>query len=164
MELSWHTVEYVWGRKKMKNYIDIEELKEFIIWYIDHVINDNEFNNTNIKIINEIIIDAVVSEFNFIKDDTKDHITYNVIDGIINVIIEDTVNILKAVSLKKITMEQIAVMEPKEIHDLFNSFAGDFFKKLYLYGGFGAVFGINLWNKKIFLNHFVQSGSESASF
>ena len=36
-------------------------------------------------------------------------------------------------------------MDPKEIHMLFDSFAGDFFKKLYLYGSFGAVFGINVY-------------------
>ena len=33
----------------------------------------------------------------------------------------------------------------KEINDLFDSFAGEYFKKLYGYGMVGAVFGINLW-------------------
>ena len=36
-------------------------------------------------------------------------------------------------------------MHPKEIHDLFKSFAGDFFIKLYIYGGFGLIFGVNVY-------------------
>ena len=36
-------------------------------------------------------------------------------------------------------------MDAKEIHDLFNSFAGRYFTKLYLYGAYGALFGINVW-------------------
>ena len=63
----------------------------------------------------------------------------------LNVIFNNTSELLKAVNLKQITMEQIAIMEPKEIHIMFNGFAGDFFEKLYLYGSFGAIFGINLW-------------------
>ena len=33
-------------------------------------------------------------------------------------------------------------MHPKEIEDMFNSFAKSYFTKLKLYGVFGAVFGI----------------------
>ena len=36
-------------------------------------------------------------------------------------------------------------MHPKEIHDLFKSFAGDFFIRLYIYGGFGLIFGVNVY-------------------
>ena len=36
-------------------------------------------------------------------------------------------------------------MHPREIHELFKSFAGDFFVKLYIYGGFGFIFGVNVY-------------------
>ena len=41
-------------------------------------------------------------------------------------------------------------MNPKELHMLFLSFAGSLFKKIYLYGIYGAIFGINLWIPVIF--------------
>ena len=67
----------------------------------------------------------------------------------LNVTFNNTSELLKAVEyLKQVTMEQIAIMEPKEIHIMFNGFAGDFFKKLYLYGSIRCY----LWNQFMAFN------------
>jgi hypothetical protein len=42
-------------------------------------------------------------------------------------------------------MEEIDRMEPEKIHEMFDSFAGKYFKRLMLYGFGGFVFGINMF-------------------
>ena len=52
---------------------------------------------------------------------------------------------LRSLDLKSITLKEVDEMHPKEIHDLFKSFAGEFLMKLYIYGGFGLIFGVNVY-------------------
>lgn len=58
---------------------------------------------------------------------------------------KNIIPILRSLDLKDITLEEVDEMHPKEIHELFKSFAGDFFIKLYIYGGFGLIFGVNVY-------------------
>ena len=125
--------------------IDEEYSKECVEEYIEAAFNSKRFNEVNKEIINLICEEIINDGFSFIKEDTKDDVICRAIEAVLNVTFNNTSKLLKAVNIKQITMEQIAIMEPKEIHIMFNGFAGDFFKKLYLYGSFGAIFGINLW-------------------
>ena len=125
--------------------IDEEYSKECVEEYIEAAFNSKSFNEVNKEIINLICEEIINDGFSFIKEDTKDDVICRAIEAVLNVTFNNTSKLLKAVNIKQITMEQIAIMEPKEIHIMFNGFAGDFFKKLYLYGSFGAIFGINLW-------------------
>ena len=52
---------------------------------------------------------------------------------------------LKSIEFDKIAKEEIEKMEPKKIHEMFNSFGEKYFRKLMLYGFFGFVFGINMY-------------------
>lgn len=125
--------------------IDEEYSKECVEEYIEAAFNSKSFNEVNKEIINLICEEIINDGFSFIKEDTKDDVICRAIEAVLNVTFNNTSKLLKAVNIKQITMEQIAIMESKEIHIMFNGFAGDFFKKLYLYGSFGAIFGINLW-------------------
>lgn len=137
--------EDVLKRVSFNDILDEEYSKEFVEGYIEAAFNNKSFNEANEEIINLICEEIINDGFSFIKEDTKDDVICRVIEAVLNVTFNNTSELLKAVNLKQITMEQIAIMEPKEIHIMFNAFAGDFFKKLYLYGSFGAIFGINLW-------------------
>ena len=50
--------------------------------------------------------------------------------------------LVKAVDIQKIVYREITQMDPREIEKMFYSFADNYFRKLKLYGGFGAIFGI----------------------
>lgn len=89
--------------------------------------------------------EAISQNFGFISDESKKAITEKILSGIIDCTITDSRELIEAVNLKDVTSEQIKLMDSKEIHELFLSFAGTFFKKLYAYGAFGAFFGINLY-------------------
>ena len=137
--------EEVVRKASLNDFIDKEYSIECMKSYIETAFSNKSFNDTNREIINVIYEEIINDGVNFINENTKDDVICRVIEAVLNVIFNNTSELLKAVNLKQITMEQIAIMEPKEIHIMFDSFAGDFFKKLYLYGSFGAIFGINLW-------------------
>lgn len=101
------------------------------------------FNENNIKLIEEIIQNSVDRNFDFLEQDTKDYLTDKTIQAGLYSISDYIIPILKEINLKNITNKQIELLNPKEIDILFKSFAGDFFKKLEIYGVWGFVFGIN---------------------
>ncbi|MBQ3421545.1 MAG: DUF445 family protein [Romboutsia sp.] len=100
-----------------------------------------EVKNSIIKAV-DCLVD---SNFEFIDLKFRREITNKIITGVIESVILNSKELVEAANLKSVTYEQIKLMDSKEIHYLFNSFAGEFFKKLYIYGAFGSVFGINLY-------------------
>lgn len=121
------------------------ETKKYNNKDVERINNIIDFNRKNQEVITNIIESMVNNKFDFISTDTKKYLTEKVVDAALISVIEHTTDILKKSELKKVTSEQIEIMDSREIEDLFDSFAGDFFKKLYMYGSFGAVFGINLY-------------------
>lgn len=95
--------------------------------------------------LNSLVEETLDSNFSFISNESKKHISQKILFGVIDCIITNSKELIEAVNLKDVTVKQIRVMDSKEIHELFLSFAGTFFKKLYAYGAFGAFFGLNLY-------------------
>ena len=134
------------------NKLSSMELKEIIdekilvtdLEKINRVIFEKElFNENNIKLIEKIIQTSVDRKFDFFEEDTKDYLTDKIIQAALYSISDYIIPILQEINLKSITNKQIEVLNPKEIDELFKSFAGDLFKKLERYGWWGCVFGIN---------------------
>lgn len=117
---------------KYKDY----ELGEFISLYFDKT-------KLSAILINEAY-PKLIDNLDFILDDTKDYLVNKIIETGLDSISYYIVPILQEINLKNITNKQIELLNPKEIDVLFNSFAGDFFNKLRIYGVFGFVFGINV--------------------
>jgi len=128
-----------------KDFIDENILFRNIKENLIGLFKNDEFNNENVRLINIVVQNAVNNNIKFIDNSTKMDMTEYFSEAILSGALEHTTNILKCIKLKEVTEKQISAMDPKEIHMLFDSFAGDFFKKLYLYGSFGAIFGINLY-------------------
>ena len=128
--------------KDIYNESMITEILEKV--FINLLSNDKVLREikSSIEKITDNIID---SKFDFIDSNFRRKVSNKIIEGALNSIIINSNELVKSVDLKTVTHEQIKIMDSKEIHDLFNSFAGAFFKKLYAYGAFGAVFGINLY-------------------
>lgn len=110
---------------------------------IKGLFEEDFFKENNIKLIEEVIQKSVDRNFDFIEQDTKDYLTDKTIQAGLYSISDYIIPILQEVNLKNITNKQIELLNPKEIDILFKSFAGDFFKKLEIYGVWGFVFGIN---------------------
>ena len=106
---------------------------------------NKDFNDKN-KVIVEFILDKFIdNKFEFISDETSTYLSEKLINSGLNTIETNIIPMLRSLDLKSITLKEVDEMHPKEIHDLFKSFAGDFFMKLYIYGGFGLIFGVNVY-------------------
>lgn len=109
-----------------------------------HIFNNSEFNEKNIILIESVVQSAIDTNFDFISDNTKNYLLSKTIKMGLNSSSNYIVPVLQEIDLKNISNKQIELLNPKEIDILFNSFAGDFFNKLRIYGVFGFVFGINV--------------------
>ena len=108
-----------------------------------------DVGSTTVKIIvMDNDLNVIYRDYQRHFSDTKNTICY-VLEKLINCMLDTTekniIPILRSLDLKDITLEEVDEMHPKEIHELFKSFAGDFFIKLYIYGGFGLIFGVNVY-------------------
>lgn len=129
---------------------------------IGHILNKEEFiassesyihrlieRDENEKTLKEIFIgaidDAVTNNLDFVSNDSKDYLFNIFIESTINSLKRNLDEILKSVEFDKITREEIEKMEPKRIHEMFNSFGKKYFRRLMLYGLGGFVFGINVY-------------------
>ena len=122
-----------------------EEFEKFSEHYFITLMNDKNFEDT-VKVNFEAIIDEAVSlNFSFVDVDTKKYVLNIFVDSIINSLKRNLNEMLKAVEFDKIAQEEIEKMEPKKIHEMFDSFGGKYFKRLMIYGLGGFVFGINMY-------------------
>ncbi|MGD9567039.1 MAG: DUF445 family protein [Sedimentibacter sp.] len=106
--------------------------------------------NTKLKEAIKEHIEAVIDEaaqvnFSFIDKETKNHFLNIFTDSCIDSLKINLDEILKSIEFDKIAQEEIEKMEPRKIHEMFDSFAGKYFKRLMLYGFGGFVFGINMY-------------------
>lgn len=129
----------------IKQIIDCDMLNKDIQIIVDNILKDKEFNDINMNLIGRVVQNAIDNNLDFITNGTKNYLVNQTIETGLSSINEYIVPILQEINLKNITNKQIELLNPREIHILFNSFAGDFFSKLRFYGVFGFVFGINVW-------------------
>lgn len=109
------------------------------------LMENSEFEKA-VKVSMEAVIDeAVLVNFGFVSPETKNHLLNMFVDSCISSLKNRLNEILKAVEFDEITREEIEKMEPEKIHEMFDSFAGRYFKRLMLYGFGGFVFGINMY-------------------
>ena len=129
---------------KIEQIVDTKILNKDIEKVIKYIFGNEAFNENGINLIEDIIQNAIDNKLDFITADTKDYLTGKTIEAGLYSISDYIVPILKEINLKNITNKQIELLNPKEIDILFNSFAGDFFNKLRIYGVWGFVFGVNV--------------------
>ncbi|WP_419726130.1 DUF445 family protein [Terrisporobacter petrolearius] len=130
---------------KLNSLIDKEILEIDLNENLSLMIGDKDFNHKN-RVVVESIIDLLLDDkLKFITEDFKLYVTNNIMDSVFSTIEKNIIPMLRSLDLQSITLEEVDKMHPKEIHELFKSFAGDFFIKLYIYGGFGLIFGINVY-------------------
>ncbi|MCC3869469.1 DUF445 family protein [Terrisporobacter mayombei] len=130
---------------KLSSVIDKDILESDMHDNLNLIIENKDLNHKN-RVVVESIIDRLLDDkLNSITEEFKLYIINNIIDAGFNTIEKNIIPMLKSLDLQSITLEEVDKMHPKEIHELFKSFAGDFFIKLYIYGGFGLIFGINVY-------------------
>jgi len=131
--------------KKTSEFIDKEDFKISTESFIKNKVINNKKEDSIKKLYGSLLNDAVNSNFSFIHEETKTYALNLFVESSLKSIRRNLDKILKAVKFDKIAQEEIEAMEPKKIHEMFNSFMGKYFTRLKIYGVWGFVFGINVY-------------------
>lgn len=127
---------------------EVTDREEFIksgSTFIKKIANSKEFEELARNIMLSSFDEATADNFSFIDEKTKKYILNMFVDSCIMSLKKNLDDILKAVQFDQIAREEIEKMEPKKIHEMFNSFGEKYFSRLMLYGFGGFVFGINMY-------------------
>lgn len=89
-------------------------------------------------------IRALLDHMNeIVSVDTKNYILTVAVKSLLDGLETHLPDIVNAISLKKVTEREINHMKPKEIEDMFQSFAGPYFRQIEAYGfPMGGLFGV----------------------
>ena len=137
--------KYIIGKDNLSQIIDAGEFRKSTETFIKNILNSNETEEVVKNVYSSILQEAIDLNFNFINEETKSNIVNIFIESCIKSIRRNLDTILKAIEFDKIARDEINAMEPKKIHEMFNSFAGKYFKKLMIYGFGGFIFGVNTY-------------------
>ncbi|WP_455539583.1 DUF445 family protein [Terrisporobacter sp.] len=130
---------------ELNSIVDKDILLKDTQYILTSLSENKDFNEKNEKIIDEIMDKLFEDKSKLLSEESKSYIAEKIIDSALNTLEMNIIQILKSLNLQSITLDEVDKMHPSEIHELFKSFAGDFFLRLYIYGGFGLVFGINVY-------------------
>lgn len=130
---------------KLNSMLDKDILDTDIYNILSLVFENQDFNDKNRVVVDSIIDTFLYDKLSFISEEFKLYMSNNIIEAGFNTIEKNIIPILRSLDIQNLTLEEVDKMHPKEIHELFKSFAGDFFIKLYIYGGFGLIFGLNVY-------------------
>lgn len=145
------------GIANQVKYVDIQDLIVFeeLVATAENILG-NLGNQPDIKQRLETIIADIVQhgaeQINeILPNETKDFIIGVLFPSFLNGVDNHFLHLMDGLNIQKVTEAEINAMEPKEIEELFNSFAARYFKTLELYGLWGGILGLStlgeFWTK-----------------
>ncbi|MDX1902830.1 MAG: DUF445 family protein, partial [Thermonemataceae bacterium] len=135
---------YIFKQQKIQDFLSEENLLTFNK-KLQTILLSSTFRNTLQKVFSDIFDSLVPNLLGSLAVETKEVITKEIIDTMLATLENNLAKILQSIDLKRVVVEEIEAMHPKEIEELFNSFAGMYFKQLINYGfGFGIIFGLGI--------------------
>lgn len=122
-----------------KEFLDKKVLKEDLNNFLRLIIKDKEeLRDILIPFFQEFLLN--INKMLDLK--LKNHLLDIIIDAAFESINTKIVELMNAVDFKKVITKEIQAMHPKELENMFYSFAGPYFNKLILYGSLGFLFGL----------------------
>lgn len=122
---------------KLQDIIEDEQF-EIIFQNIGKTFEDDQ----KYKFVSEIYCDLLENVNDSLKKETKENVVDYMLNNLVRVFETKEQRILENLNIKEVVDREINLMHPKEIEDLFNSFASKYFRRLELYGISGGVLGV----------------------
>jgi len=122
-----------------KEFLDKKILKDDLEIFLKELIKDKEqFRDILTPFFKRFIVNI-----NTLLDlKLKDNMVDIIIEASFESIEKNIMDLMGAIDFKKVITKEIRQMHPKELEDMFYSFAGTYFNKLILYGSLGILFGL----------------------
>ncbi len=122
-----------------KEFLDKEVFKDDTARFLKEILEDKE----QLRVVLVPFFKEFIENINTILDlKLKDHMLEIVVDSAFDSIDKKILDLMGAIDFKKVITKEIQDMHPKELEDMFYSFAGPYFNKLILYGSLGFLFGL----------------------
>lgn len=122
-----------------KEFLNKEVFKEDTAKFLKEILEDKE----QLRVVLVPFFKEFIENINAILDlKLKDHMLEIVVDSAFDSIDKKILDLMGAIDFKKVITKEIQDMHPKELEDMFYSFAGPYFNKLILYGSLGFLFGL----------------------
>ncbi len=119
-----------------------EELSEQFLQNMQKAINNKEVKAELTNIFAEEIRRAADFMEAELETATLEEVLELFIESGIDSFKRNSEKMLKSLKLKELTAEEVEEMDPAEIEEVFDSFAGKYFAHLKVYGWFGGIFGL----------------------
>jgi|GEM_PF-3475148 Uncharacterized protein conserved in bacteria len=129
--------------KRLEDLLDLNELNRCVFCTIEKVLENADLNRDTKSVVESILKDIIEKNLNIVDNYTKDAVVKIILTSVLDSASRNFSNIISTIDFRGITENQINAMNPREIEELFNSFAKKYFNKLKLYGLGGAVFGLH---------------------
>lgn len=130
-------------KRNFAQFIDLPEFNNSIETTFGGLIGDEELNKEVRGAFVNLTEDVTSNNLNIIDKDTKRAIIDILVNSTLDSLKGNLADILNNVHFRSIAERHINNMEPREIEELFNSFAKKYFDRLKLYGLWGGVFGLH---------------------
>jgi hypothetical protein len=122
-----------------EEFLNMEIFKNDIDMFLKEIIKDKE----QLRVIIVPFFKEFIANFNDILDlKLKNHMLDIIVESAFDSIDKKIIDLIGAIDFKKVITKEIQEMHPKELEDMFYSFAGPYFNKLILYGLIGFFFGL----------------------
>jgi len=133
------------SEKCISEFIDKDEFVKSAEMFVKDTLNSDETEKSVKNLYSSILKESTDLNLNFISVDTKSYFIDIFVESSMKSIKRNLDSMLKTIEFDSIAQEEIEAMEPRKIHEMFNSFCGKYFTKLMLYGFGGFIFGINMY-------------------
>ncbi len=144
LEEAVHAVYRSAQKAKLSKWINMELLERDISMAISSAVENDELGQVALQGLQQLLDEAADSRLVFIAAQTKEQLSYHTIDAVLSGAEQNLSMVINSVELDTLTRIEINRMDAREIHRLFNAFAGQYFTRLKLYGVIGGIFGLHL--------------------
>lgn len=137
--------EKIYNKIENENIVSLinnEDFKNSLETVFIKLLQSNEVKEELSPLISKVV-EILISNFNIIisKEDQEKVISL-VVESLVTSFENNSTTFFKSLNIDEIVKREINDMNPKEIEDLFYSFAGKYFNTLILYGWLGGIIGI----------------------
>ena len=131
--------------KKISTIVNFDILERDIQEAIKNILGDSKVLY-RIYSKDGLIIENIKNILKNIDQETLNNGLEIVLNPFIKVGVENVGDIFDSLKISRLTYTEIANMENSKLHEMFDSFAGKYFKKLKMYGVWGGIFAVPYLN------------------
>ncbi|MFW6238695.1 MAG: DUF445 family protein, partial [Halanaerobiales bacterium] len=124
------------------NILDMKMLKKDLVYLLERIAGEYEIRQGFAEFVSGKIREVINELDNYFSDDGPEKLVAIILKGILRSLRNNLGELFKAVDFRGVTEREIRQMNPREIEELFSSFAGRYLVRLKRYGWLGGGIGI----------------------